>query len=343
LWLSLLGVAGCASLADLIAEPEGKPLLDARTLGDFERATRMTRSSLPAAEGVRIAYARVPAMQRHYRYTAEVRDGVAHFNFKVEGTPRPLPVRGSVVYLHGWGMEGSSLYPWALSFSEQGYVGYVVDLRNHGRSGRAPVGFGTREATDVVSVLGQLREHGQLREPVFLFGVSLGATTALFAEPALQGQVDGIVALEPFVNARDAIDGVIQDFMDARPQGWRNRVRQAVARWRHGATEADRQSAIAEAGRRLDLDLDAVDLGPVAARLRTCTLLLHGEKDAWIDPAVSRELSARSPVIHFTSVPRMDHLTLPMRVDWLARPILEWLAHVGEGRCEAMELPPDPL
>ena len=95
--------------------------------------------------------------------------------------PRAGEPRGTVVLLHGWMMHGDSMLPWALRLGEAGYRAIAIDLRNHGRSGEAPSGYGTREAHDVVDVVAALRARGEVVEPVHLLGVSYGAATALFA------------------------------------------------------------------------------------------------------------------------------------------------------------------
>src|SRR3546814_9495781 len=85
----------------------------------------------------------------------------------------------------------------------------MVDLRNHGRSSRAPAGFGARESRDIAALVEQLQVDGRLPPPVYLFGVSYGAATALFAEPLLRERIAGIVAMESYANAGDGVRGVI--------------------------------------------------------------------------------------------------------------------------------------
>lgn len=335
-------VGGCTSLAERIAEPHSKSLLDAETVIALEKGMGLEQSHLATSEGIRIAFVRFPAISRHYEYSLSLEGNSADISFKTRSPFVPVPFRGSIVYLHGWSMDGTTLWPWALTFAERGYEGYVLDLRNHGRSDRAPEGFGMREAVDVISVVEQLQDQGLLRPPVFLFGVSMGASTALFAEPELRKRVTGIVAIEPFANAADAIGGVIDRLLTEPPAGVRSRLWQALARWRYGGT-GKTQAAIAAAGRRLDIDLEAVDLGPVANQTRTCTLLLHGAADKWLDPVASRQLAAKSPLIQYVLVPGMDHVSLPMRADWLAEPMLQWFDKLANGHCGLPALPPDPV
>ena len=70
---------------------------------------------------------------------------------------------------------------WSLAMARYGYQGVLPDLRNFGASDRAPVGFGPREAEDIVDLLQELRSQGNLQSPVYLLGVSYGADVAINA------------------------------------------------------------------------------------------------------------------------------------------------------------------
>src|SRR3546814_1030074 len=111
-------------------------------------------------------------------YTISRGDSRMKFKCKLGEKRQPVPPEGSVVFLHGWGLDASSMLPWALALSELGYRGIMVDLRNHGRSSRAPAGFGARESRDIAALVEQLQVDGRLPPPVYLFGVSYGAATA---------------------------------------------------------------------------------------------------------------------------------------------------------------------
>lgn len=264
------------------------------------------------------------------------------FSFTVDAQHvTPLPRRGTVVYLHGWGLDGGSMLAWALALADAGYDGVAVDLRNHGGSSRAPAGFGPREAGDIVSLLDGLDARGELHPPVYLFGVSYGASTALFAEPALRGRLAGIVAMEPYANAADGIHGLVAGTLAEDGGNARWRVFRAYARRRY--TPAVIDGAIADAGRRLQLDLSRIDVRASLARSRTCTLLLHGGHDDLLPVATTRRLATLAPVVRYAELPDENHMTLPVRIDWLATPIGDWLQATAQGRCPEMRLPPDPL
>lgn len=224
--------------------------------------------------------------------------------------------------------------------AERGFHGIAVDLRGTGRSSRAPMGFGPREAQDVAALLVHLQDDGELPGPVYLFGVSYGAATSLFAEPALRGRIAGIVAMEPYANAADAIRTMVPGARrDLAGHHFAGLILKVTAS-HYDAASVER--AIADLDRRLDLDLAAIDLHAPVAQSGTCTLLLHGGRDTWIPADASRSLVRAAPQVRYAELPDETHMTLPLRMDWLVGPLAEWLARAGAGKCTALALPSDP-
>jgi pimeloyl-ACP methyl ester carboxylesterase len=311
---------GCASLADRIAEPHGAATVDDAALARMLEHDGVARRDFTTAEGVRISRLDVPAAERGFRYDYARRieggEFTASFASRTAHAPVRVPARGTVVFLHGWQMDAASMLGWAEALSERGWRGVAVDLRNAGASSRAPAGYGTREARDVAALVDALQAGGDAPAPVFLFGVSYGAATALFAEPLLRGRIAGIVAMEPFGNAADAI--------------------RDLARHEHVDAGVDR--AIASAGHRLGLDLGAIDTAAPLAASQTCTLLLHGARDRLVPVATARRLAAAAPAARYLELPDENHFTLPLRVDALAAPLDDWLGAVAAGRCPPLDI-----
>lgn len=344
LLLAMLAASGCASLADRIVEPHSPALLGDRDGQQFERTLGVSHANWHTPQGARLAYRRIPAAARgmSYDYARNAHSYSFHFagSLAEHAHDAQPTLRGTVVYLHGWELDGSSMLAWAFALADRGYTGIAVDLRNYGGSSRAPAGFGPREATDIVALLDAMRARGELHDPVYLFGVSYGAATALFAEAGLRGHVAGIVAMEPYANAADAIRTLVPGMLAMPAQGIGERL---ASRWaRHRYTPAATEQAITEADRRLGVDLATIDLHAPIAQSQTCTLLLHGARDTFIPVAASRSLAAGAPRTHYTELPLETHMTLPLRVDWLADPIAAWLAEAATGHCDALALPADP-
>lgn len=245
------------------------------------------------------------------------------FNPRTAAQPRSAP-RGTVILLHGWMMDGNSLLPWSLTLAQAGYRTIALDLRNHGHSGTGLSGYGTRESDDVVQVIGELRQRGEIVGPLYLFGVSYGAATALFSADKLGDQVAGVVALESFANAGRGIRDMVPHMLAESPHGWQGRAVSEYMRWRYGSQDLDQ--VIAAADQQLGLDLDRLDVAPAVSDSRACVLLLHGDADRHIPVAHGRLLAASAPRAHYLELHEEDHLSLPMRIDLLAPMVEQWFA-----------------
>ncbi|MGY0651289.1 alpha/beta hydrolase [Luteimonas sp. A537] len=257
-----------------------------------------------------------------------VADTFPTLDFLAPSSPAPEP-RGTVVLLHGWMMHGDSMLPWALRLGEAGYRTIAIDLRNHGRSGDAPSGYGTREADDVVDVVAALRERGEITGPLHVLGVSYGAATAIFAGADPRLGAESVVAMESFAIADDAIRDMVPYMLGdapAPPSAWLPRQ---WMRWR--LSDAVLEAAIAEAGTRLDLPLGGVDVVAALADV-PCPLLVHGDADRHVPVAHGRALAASAPHARYIEMPGEDHLSLPMRLDALAPVVLDWFEGPGCAR-----------
>lgn len=335
----LFAAAGCRSLADHIVAPPATPTgIDVRTQKQMEDHLGVQRRRWERADGPSLAY-RIVAPARYgmeYRYR-RTEDGLK-FNFTLPNpAPQPLPARGSVVYLHGWGLDGTAMLPWAIALAEQGLVGIVVDLRNHGSSAPGPAGYGPREGEDVAALVQALRRDGEIVGPVQLLGVSYGAVAAIFAARHLQDAEIQVVALEPFANAAEGIRGVVSNALDSSGGGLKSRLFRAFARHRYDPAGVD--ADLTEAGRRLGLDLAAIDVRAALASLPGCTLILHGADDDHIPVASVRSLAHGVPRVQLVELQGENHFTLPARVDLLAQPIGEWMLQPRPEACAGFSLP----
>jgi len=337
--LALLGAwlvgSGCSStsLSSRLVAPGGaSPLL--AQLDSQAMLQRLPSSSgtLPGRDDVPIFWRAFEPGDYHFRYHfSRQRDaaGLNHAAFElnfdptVAARPRATP-RGTVILLHGWMMDGNSLLPWSLSLAQAGYRTIALDLRNHGHSGAGLSGYGTRESDDVVRVIGELRARGEISGPLYLFGVSYGAATALFTADKLGDQVAGVVAMESFANAGRGIRDMVPHMLTTSGQGWQARAVGGFMRWRYGGQDLDQVIAVAD--RQLGLDLDKLDVAPMLADTRACVLLVHGDADRHIPVAHGRALAAASPRAHYLEVEGEDHLSLPMRLDALAPVVSDWFA-----------------
>ncbi|MFT4197474.1 MAG: alpha/beta fold hydrolase, partial [Pseudoxanthomonas sp.] len=232
--------------------------------------------------------------------------------------------RGTVILLHGWMMDGGSLLPWALDLAQHGYRTIALDLRNHGRSGPAPSGYGTREGEDVVAALRALQAEGEISGPLHLLGVSYGAASAIFAARELGPRLASVVAMESFDNAGQAIRAMVPHMLTRPPERLSDYLALPLARWQYGGRGLD--AAIAATDRELGLDLDRIDVGQALAQVPACVLLVHGRDDRHIPVAQGRALAAAAPRARYLELDGEDHLTLPLRLDRLGATVEDWMA-----------------
>ena len=345
LWLAACS-SPSSSLAERLAAPGGaSPLLDQARIA-------ATIATLPNRSGKVTARTGVPLFWRafdpgdyglRYRYKVPDHTQGTALDMDLQLSPprpfRPHAPRGTVVLLHGWMMSGDSLLPWSLQLAQAGYRVVTIDLRNHGHSGNGPAGYGTVESDEVSDVITALRLRGEVQGPLYLFGVSYGAATAVFAAEKLGDGVAGVVAMESFANAGDAIRTMVPHMLALQPHGWQAQAMSLYARWRYETLDMD--EVIAAANIRLGVNLDHVDVVGALATTRACVLVVHGDGDEHIPVSQGRQLGRASARTHYLEVRGEDHITLPMRLDLLGSVVDEWLADEAQapaGLCPAPRL-----
>jgi pimeloyl-ACP methyl ester carboxylesterase len=336
-------VAGARG-ARLVAPGGVSPLLPRARIEALLAALPTRSGRVTTPDGVPVFWRTLDPGDYRMRYAyagaAGDEDRRMDFTLSLQAPARVDSPRGTVVLLHGWMMDGGSLLPWSVELAQHGYRTIAIDLRNHGRSGTGPSGYGTREAGDVVAVLRQLRAQGEIAGPLHVLGVSYGAATAIFAARDLGAGVGGVVAMESFDNAGGAIRDMVPHMLDRPARGPGERLSRQWLRWHVDARTLD--AAIADADRQLGLELDRIDVGAALARAPACVLLLHGRDDAHVPVAHGRALAAAAPRARYLELAGEEHLSLPMRLDRLGPTITDWFDRTGvtgEGACP-QPLPP---
>lgn len=152
------------------------------------RWTIQTRATLAAERSVAAT-----APNDHAR-TLTAADGVTLRAFFV---PAPRPRSVAVILVHGLFRSALELEPPAAMCRDLGADVLLLELRNHGGSGRARPSFGRDEALDVVAAAGWLRGEPRTRSAqLVLFGVSLGTVAVALAAPRLE-PLGGLVLDSP--------------------------------------------------------------------------------------------------------------------------------------------------
>lgn len=320
--------------------PERQSLLPANMVEPMERVMHATRGTFQVPEGPQIAYLLIPPGRYDTSYTFDRTERGANINFSVKkpvsasGATSPTPEAGTVVLIHGWSTDRTSTLPWAAYLANSGYTVVLPDLRSHGLSEDAPVGYGVREAQDLRALLTTLRSERKLREPLHLMGVSYGAVTAIHLGALLGDEVDTVVALAPYVDAATAIHGFVGNLRDTPARSLRGRAIRAYARQRYDDARVD--LAIERASRRLDMDLRQVGIMAPLRAAHPCTVLIQGARDQFFDPAQLREVAQRTDT-QLLELGGEDHVSLSMRIDLLAAPLVAWWKDSAD--CPRLALP----
>lgn len=141
-----------------------------------------------------------PASPYEVGFTA--RDGVRLRGFLVPPRdPGPGGPRFEAVLVHGLFRGALELETPASMLRDLGGEVLLLELRNHGGSGRAQFTLGRDEALDVAAAASFLTERpGNGDRPLILFAVSLGTAAAGIAAPGIEG-LDGLILDAPMDDA----------------------------------------------------------------------------------------------------------------------------------------------
>ena len=112
------------------------------------------------------------------------------------------PSRGSVVMVHGLNRSRIEMVKRVPFVHEHGWSVILLDLRHHGASGGDATTFGVKEKEDVKAATRFAREHAP--GPVVLWGVSLGAASAMLAA-AEDADVKGVICDSSFRSLDDTV------------------------------------------------------------------------------------------------------------------------------------------
>lgn len=229
---------------------------------------------------------------------------------------RPVPVRGSVLLLHGLGGDGLTMLPWALELARRGYRVVMPDLPGQGRSSPMRLGFGPREARVMAPFIALLRLQGQLPQPFYVLGESYGADVAIFTAARVHG-VTGTVALAPFASP-------VQAILRAPGSGL------FVPKWFGDLFgPSTMREAIAKADRGLGIDLASIDPRRALARVTHCVAVIGGSRDQLTSVAVWRRMLSPASRARLTVVSGEGHITLLLHVNRLGGAVARWMRQIA--------------
>jgi len=161
-----------------------------------------------------------------------------------------LPSRNqqaTIVYSHGLFRSRRELLERAVDLWRLGYGALLYDARNHGDSGAARVTLGYDERLDAEAAVRYLRDEVHTADKIVLFGISMGAATALLAT-AETPEVAAVISDSSYLNFKDTSDHHIRLFFHIPAFPLANEIR-ALMEWR-GKFDGDKLDAV-DAVRRL--------------------------------------------------------------------------------------------
>ncbi len=159
------------------------------------------------------------------------------------------------VLLHGVMGSKAEWLSMGKGLAERGFDVVLLDHRAHGRSGGRYVTFGALEHRDVKAVVDELVVEEVIAPRLCVFGVSMGATTAILYA-AVEPRCETVLAVAPFADIRSAIGD-----------------RLVVV------SEAEFETILARAGELAGCDFGEVSTVDAAARLKCPLMIVHGELD----------------------------------------------------------------
>lgn len=204
--------------------------------------------------------------------TIQTRDGLKLEGWFVKGS---LPLKGTVIYLHGVSDNKISGLPLAKLFSDHGYNVFLYDSRRHGESEGSFCTYGYYEKFDLSEAITQLEKlYGEKLGKVGVFGVSMGAAVALQAA-GIDSRISAVAAEAPFAD----LHSISLDYQ-------KHIIK---VRWK-----IIRHLVMARAERIGKFKADEVSPLKALERISAPILFIHGKEDCLIDPQYSTLLYSRA-------------------------------------------------
>jgi len=208
------------------------------------------------------------------------RGPVAVLSAWVVEPPKDMPVKGTVLLLHGIVANRHFVMKTAKSLAAAGYRAVAIDLRGHGNSSGKYITYGVIESEDMSQVLDALQARQLISEgeKIGVYGCSFGAATAIqFA--AKDPRVAAVVAVASFSSLHEEAPHFGRTIFPI-PGLF--------------LSDKDYDEIIAEAGRIAKFDPAAASPVDAISKTKARVLLIHGELDMVTKADHSRRIYAAS-------------------------------------------------
>jgi pimeloyl-ACP methyl ester carboxylesterase len=243
----------------------------------------------------------------------EIKDGAApvwpqtDWTLPAEPLDPPSPPRATVLVLHGFQDSKEDVIHWALYLAEHGYRAVLVDLRGHGRSTGAWVGYGAFEARDLGQVIDELERRQLVTGRIGVLGISYGASVGLQLA-GLDKRIEAVVAIEPFSEPRSAVMEFARAVVPGLVRGW---------------TDQDFSAAEDRASQWAGFSWKDADVEKAVAETTAQILYIDAANDHWISPQNSQRLADVTRGVHGLETVRFEQTGIEDHVllSWLLEPM----------------------
>lgn len=319
--IAAFGLSGCTGfIADQIVKPQNSRVADMFT---GYRETLLTAGIEPVdfetSVGTISAYqwqAR-PIELATQASISENDDGSFQGSFVLKfnwdpNEPPDVESLGTIVLLHGHAMSKEPMMTWASLFVDAGFDAVVPDLPGHGASVERPVTFGAVESLAIGELVEQLKGQGA-QQPIILFGVSLGASTAVLAAADSEA-ISAVIGISPYDDPRV----VIPRFRRWAP--WWAKLFVSERRLLNAVETADDRAGFDYA--------DTIISEHIDESFNIPTLLLASGDDQLVPASQTRKAAERSDVISFIEVANAgDHVLFSGDLGARCREVMPWLGY----------------
>jgi dipeptidyl aminopeptidase/acylaminoacyl peptidase len=120
--------------------------------------------------------------------------------------------KATIIFSHGLFRSRRELLERAIELWKPGYGVLLYDSRNHGASGAARVSLGYHERLDAEAAVRFLREEFKTSDRIVLYGISMGAVTALLAA-AETPEVAAVISDSAFLSFEDTTAHHVRVFL----------------------------------------------------------------------------------------------------------------------------------
>jgi len=194
-----------------------------------------------------------------------------------------------IIFCHGLNRSRLEMLERAAAANREGYGVLLFDLRNHGQSGEGHITLGIQESKDVCAASQAVRERAG-RRPQVLWGVSMGASTAILGAKRCPG-FRAIIADSSFLSFRDTIAHHVGLFFHLPSFPIANLI-------------------VAVTGVRMHMNPDDGDVEAAVESLSNVPILfIAGGWDRRMPPALAERLrsASKSPKSELLLVPEASH------------------------------------